>query len=452
MGKRIFIIIKNLISHLNLNNKIIRLYIIMFFLIIIGLILWQFIPCLEEFGLSFFTGMIGVFITIAIVENILKSIDAEKTVPLRLAAYEEIRSYLGKYIDFWASAYRDSVPDNPPDTIQDLFTEIEMEKICQNLYLDSNKPSVIPKMKYWDWIAQSAERFKENGDKILDRYVNCLDPTAFRYIHQITDSGLILALRNILNMRKHYEDASVPRLPVLSTYAKPMKTNLDDINGLIQWCEQQYKLLLKIDPKIISVTKHYLVWDRVLTPKCKITESAIEKYQCEERVNKQKILKKFLRVREIRSDELNKMEEFIYLSMEQNNKNFSFSNDYYKASFCKTYYESFGKNDGDNCLVAIMNCEIVGMVWTSILSSKVKDDKCAVDNTLEINIAICKQYRRSGIGTRLIINMFDYLRKKGFNKVSVCVQKGNELVQWFVRMGFQILKKRESEFYMMANL
>jgi len=301
MGKRIDTIIKHL------NNKSTCLYMILCVLIIFGFVLWQFTPCLEEFGLSFFTGMIGVLITIAIVENILKSIDAEKTVPLRLAAYEEIRSYLGKYIDFWASAYRDSVPDNPPDTIQDLFTEIEMEKICKNLYLDSNKPSVLPEMKYWDWIVQSAQRFKENGDKILDRYVNCLDPTAFKYIHQITDSGLILALSNIINMRKHYIDAGVPRLPVLYTYAIPVKAHVDNINGLIQWCEQQHKLLLKHDPKIISVTKQYRVWDRVRTPKCMITEYAIEKYQCDERAYKQKILKNFLRVREIRSDELNKI-------------------------------------------------------------------------------------------------------------------------------------------------
>ena len=62
-----------------------------------------------------------------------------------------------------------------------------MTKIITYLYLESES-KVLPPVEWWNWIIHNVNEFKENGNRILDRYSQSLGPIAFSHLHQLTES------------------------------------------------------------------------------------------------------------------------------------------------------------------------------------------------------------------------------------------------------------------------
>ena len=170
-------------------------------LILVGLLSWLGSVTTEQFGLNFLTEMLGVAITILIIDRLIQEREQTRTIPQKLAAYEDIRLYVARYIGFWSDAFRLSVPEEDPETFEDFFSEKGMNKIFNNLYLDS-EPNVSPPRKWWDWIVHNAKEFKENGDKILNRYSYNLDPIAFGFLHHLTESSFNTMLFAIPALRQ----------------------------------------------------------------------------------------------------------------------------------------------------------------------------------------------------------------------------------------------------------
>ena len=64
---------------------------------------------------------------------------------------------------------------------------------------------------------------------------------------------------------------------------------------------------------------------------------------------------------------------------------------------------------------------IVGAVWSRIM----KDYGHIGDDTPSLAISLYQEYRNRGIGTALLQQMILLLRKAGYQKVSLSVQKAN---------------------------
>lgn len=113
----------------------------------------------------------------------------------------------------------------------------------------------------------------------------------------------------------------------------------------------------------------------------------------------------------------------------------------------QVYIADFGKTD-DWCLVAEIEEKIVGAVWVRIMN-----DYGHIDNeTPSFAISLYEQYRRLGIGTALMKAMLQFLKEKGYKQTSLSVQKANDVVHLYRKVGFEIVDEKGEEYIMACKL
>ncbi len=110
----------------------------------------------------------------------------------------------------------------------------------------------------------------------------------------------------------------------------------------------------------------------------------------------------------------------------------------------RVYYEEFGQSPHDRALAAEVGGKIIGMVWTRIM----RDYGHIDDETPSFAIALYKEYRGQGIGTRLMQEMLTLLQNAGYAKCSLSVQKANPAARLYRRLGFQTAEETDEEFLM----
>lgn len=114
----------------------------------------------------------------------------------------------------------------------------------------------------------------------------------------------------------------------------------------------------------------------------------------------------------------------------------------------QVYVAYFGKQKDDICFLAEVNEKIVGAVWVRVM-----DDYGHVeDGVPSFAISLYKEYRGYGIGTALMKRMLCELRKRGYEKSSLSVQKANYAVRLYLNVGFEIIKEHEEEYIMVCDL
>ena len=112
------------------------------------------------------------------------------------------------------------------------------------------------------------------------------------------------------------------------------------------------------------------------------------------------------------------------------------------------YYEDFGYGPADNCLAAEVDGKVVGAVWTRIMNDYGHVD----DDTPSFAISLYKEYRGRGIGTEMMQRMLDLLKKQGYKKASLAVQKANYAVKMYENAGFKIVDENAEEYIMVCGL
>ena len=114
----------------------------------------------------------------------------------------------------------------------------------------------------------------------------------------------------------------------------------------------------------------------------------------------------------------------------------------------KIYYEDFGKDTADHCLVAEDEGKVIGAVWTRIMNDYGHID----DETPSFAISLYREYRGRGIGTKLMQEMLNLLKEKGYKRASLAVQKSNYAVRMYKKVGFEIVDENEEEYIMVCSL
>ncbi|MBD5087171.1 MAG: GNAT family N-acetyltransferase [Clostridiales bacterium] len=114
----------------------------------------------------------------------------------------------------------------------------------------------------------------------------------------------------------------------------------------------------------------------------------------------------------------------------------------------QVYVKDFGKQKDDVALVAEVDGKIVGAVWTRIMNDYGHVD----DDTPSLAISIFKEYRGYGIGTDLMRNILSLLKRSGYKRVSLAVQKANYAVKMYKKVGFVIVGENQEEFIMAHEL
>ncbi len=112
------------------------------------------------------------------------------------------------------------------------------------------------------------------------------------------------------------------------------------------------------------------------------------------------------------------------------------------------YVEHFGTGCADYALAAEVNGEVVGAVWVRIMNDYGHVD----EETPSLAISLYKPYRGLGIGTALMEAMLSLLKEKGYGGVSLSVQRVNDAVRLYRRLGFLIVDENDEEYIMVKQL
>lgn len=153
-------------------------------------------------------------------------------------------------------------------------------------------------------------------------------------------------------------------------------------------------------------------------------------------------------IRELREDEHSVLDDFLYEAIFIPKGVEPPPREIIDQPELQVYVQSFGESEHDNCLVAEVNGDIVGAVWTRIMQ-----DYGHIDNrTPSFAISLYKEYRGLGIGTALMRKMLALLRKKGYKQASLAVQKANYAVKLYEKVGFKTVDENDEEFIMVCVL
>lgn len=153
-------------------------------------------------------------------------------------------------------------------------------------------------------------------------------------------------------------------------------------------------------------------------------------------------------IRKIREDEYKLLEDFIYEAIfipdgvEPPPKTIINQPD------LQVYIKDFGKEKDDICFVAEADDKVVGAVWVRDMH----DYGHIADGVPSFAISLYKQYRNFGIGTQLMITMLDELKKRGYERTSLAVQKANYAVRMYKKVGFNIIDENDEEYIMVCEL
>jgi [ribosomal protein S18]-alanine N-acetyltransferase len=99
------------------------------------------------------------------------------------------------------------------------------------------------------------------------------------------------------------------------------------------------------------------------------------------------------------------------------------------------YISGFGSQVGDVGVAALIEAQPIGVAWVRLLHGYGYVD----DETPELSIAVLQKYQGQGVGTRLLVALFDQLRLQ-YNQVSLSVQTANPAHHLYQRLGFQIAR------------
>jgi ribosomal protein S18 acetylase RimI-like enzyme len=111
------------------------------------------------------------------------------------------------------------------------------------------------------------------------------------------------------------------------------------------------------------------------------------------------------------------------------------------------YIDGFGGKD-DLGVVAEQNGQIVGAAWTRIIPAFGHVD----NDTPELAISVLPEYRRQGIGMKLLKKLFELLAEKGYKQTSLSVQKDNPAVHLYQRMGYRTVSENDEDYIMVQDL
>ena len=149
-------------------------------------------------------------------------------------------------------------------------------------------------------------------------------------------------------------------------------------------------------------------------------------------------------IREIKNTEYEKLNDFLYEAIFIREGEELPDRKIINNPDLQVYVENFGTRPGDYCLVAEVNGSIIGAVWVRIM----KDYGHIDDETPSLAISLYKEYRGLGIGTEMMRRMLELLKRSGYKRASLSVQKENYALRMYLKLGFEVVIDKQEDYIM----
>jgi ribosomal protein S18 acetylase RimI-like enzyme len=104
------------------------------------------------------------------------------------------------------------------------------------------------------------------------------------------------------------------------------------------------------------------------------------------------------------------------------------------------YLDSWGRQ-GDFGLILSFGVEQIGAIWGRLFPENDKGYGFVDSSTPELSMAIKSDYRNQGMGTKLLSGFLKYASEKGYNKISLSVDKRNQAFSFYKKNGFVIFSE-----------
>ena len=154
------------------------------------------------------------------------------------------------------------------------------------------------------------------------------------------------------------------------------------------------------------------------------------------------------RIREIEKTEISLLDDFLYEAIFIPEDVTPPPKDIIEDEELQIYVKDFGKYKDDICFVAEVEGKVVGAVWLRIIDGYGHID----DDTPSLSISVYKGYRNLGIWKALIKNVLEELKKRGYKKTSLSVQKANYASEIYKKAGYYVYEEREEDYIMVYDL
>ena len=155
-----------------------------------------------------------------------------------------------------------------------------------------------------------------------------------------------------------------------------------------------------------------------------------------------------VQIREMRREEYPQLDDFLYAAIFVPKGTPAPPRSITGHQPLRIYVDAFGDMPDDCCLVAECGGCLVGAAWVRIMDDYGHLD----DDTPSLAIALKPEYRGMGIGTCLLENMLCLLREKGYQQLSLSVQKANPAMRLYMRLGFKVVEDKGEECLMCHRL
>ena len=153
-------------------------------------------------------------------------------------------------------------------------------------------------------------------------------------------------------------------------------------------------------------------------------------------------------IRKIRENEYNLLDDFIYEAIFIPEGVTPPPKSIINQPDLQVYIKDFGREKDDICFVAEVENKVVGAVWVRDM----EDYGHIADGVPSFAISLYKEYRNYGIGTEMMKTMLNELKNRGYEKVSLAVQKANYAVKMYKKVGFYVVDENYEEYIMVCDL
>ena len=153
-------------------------------------------------------------------------------------------------------------------------------------------------------------------------------------------------------------------------------------------------------------------------------------------------------IREIKQEEIHLLDDFLYEAIFLPEGVQPPDRSIIKLPELQVYVADFGKQKDDLCFLAEVDSKVVGAVWVRVMN----DYGHVADGVPSFAISLYREFRGWGIGTALMKRMLDELRRRGYERASLSVQKANYACRMYLKLGFEIIGETEEEYLMICNL
>jgi ribosomal protein S18 acetylase RimI-like enzyme len=100
--------------------------------------------------------------------------------------------------------------------------------------------------------------------------------------------------------------------------------------------------------------------------------------------------------------------------------------------------DAWGQRKGDTAIVAILDSSPVGAVWYRFYSASNAIRGFIDEGTPVLVLAVAREHRRCGIGTRLVTSLIQEASNQGIHRLSLMVSNNNHAYALYKKCGFRV--------------